>query len=131
MASVSACAGVSGGVRGRARSRRAATSASGCDDEHPTTGQLAHHEATALELVMLSQPLEPGHDLVELGAGGVGQGFGGHRVAGEEEQGLECALELGAGGAHALSLACAAVWAAWIVISPNGSSWFHVSSPCL
>ena len=47
IASVSACAGVSAGVRGRANRLRAASSASGCEDSDQPPAELSQHEARA------------------------------------------------------------------------------------
>ena len=45
----------------------------GVGAEREAAGELAHDQAAALELVVLAQALERGHDLVQLGAGGLGQ----------------------------------------------------------
>ena len=80
IASVSACAGVSGGVRGRASSRRAASSASRVAGEHPAAGELAQHQPAPVELELLAQALERGHDLVQLDAERLGERVRGGRA---------------------------------------------------
>jgi hypothetical protein len=116
---------VSGGVRGLASSLRAAGSASGWVLS-------AHDLAPALELVVLAQPLERGHDLVQISSGGLGQGLGRQGIRAEEQQRLQGPLELGGHEIAAVPVMRPASGAIRLmVISANGCSWVQVASPCL
>src|SRR5947209_14714161 len=102
--------------------------------EHVATGQLAQDETTALELIVLAQALQRGDHLVQLCLGGLGEHLGADRLAGQEQQCLERAFELWPHQAASIRARCAASASTgvdWRVISPNGSSWVQVSSPCL
>src|ERR1700704_1603741 len=106
--------------------------------EHVAAGELAQHEPAPLELVVLAQALDRRDDLVKLASGGIGKRLGADRLGAEEQQRLDRALELGAGGGEsrpghpvAESLPAGGAGIASIVISPNGSPWLHVASPCL
>jgi hypothetical protein len=128
MASVSACAGVSGGVRGLASRRRAAGSVSGERGQREAAGELAQHEPALAGRVGGAQLLERLGQLVGVALGRRARVRGAHRLAGEEEQRLSVRASAlttpppraGARGPWRL-----------IAMSPNGSSWRQVASPCL
>ena len=128
MASVSACAGVSGGVRGLASRRRAAGSVSGVGGQREAARELAQHEPALAGRVGRAQLLQRLGQLLGVAFGRRGQVVGAHRLAGEEEQRLERAGQR----AHDAAASRPGTWAmVLIAMSPNGSSWRQVASPCL
>src|SRR3954451_12889165 len=113
--------------------------------EHIAARELAQHQPTPLELVVLAQPLDRCDDLVQLSTGGVGKRLGADGLRAEEQQRLDRSFELSAGGGEGLvghpvadslaagedALAPADAGAdgiACTVISPNGSPWIQVAS---
>ena len=128
MASVSACAGVSGGVRGLASRRRAAGSVSGVVASVKPPGELAQHEAALARRVGGAQLVERLGQLAGVAFGRRGQVRGAHGLAGEEEQRLEGAGERAHDAAASRVGTCAM---AVMAMSPNGSSWRQLASPCL
>src|SRR5579884_1981507 len=102
----------------------------GMGAEREAARQLADDEPPPLELVVLAQPLERAHHLVQLRAGRVGQRVRANRLGAQEQERLDRRLEP---RAHALTRCAAAPAAALgsIMISPNGSACSQTSSPCL
>src|SRR3954447_15324580 len=128
MASASACAGVSGGVRGLASSPPAASSApgSGGGGPPPAASPQPPAGARAQPAAAPRQPLaelaQSRHHVLDRGVARLRELAHRHRLGREEEQRLDDPRQL----AHATRSATGA-----IVISPNGSSWLQVASPCL
>ena len=99
-------------MRGRASSRRAASSASGCERERPAAADLAQHDPAAVERER--ERVQARADLVLLDAQGVRELLGRHGVRREEEQRLELALD-----AHATAAAIEPPVSARTVIGPE------------
>ena len=118
MARHSACACVSGGVRGRASSRRAARSAigSGARVKPPPPTRPQDHAAEALRVV-LAQSRQRLDDLALTHLAGVGEALDRDGLGGQEQQRLDRASEVVHDGTT--------------VIGPNGTSCSHFASPAL
>ena len=123
--SVSACAGVSPGVRGRDQQAPRRLLGVGMRRERPAARQLAQHDPAALERDR--QRAQPGGDLVLLDAQRVGQLLDRHGVGSEEQQRLQVSLELH----HATSPTAGTLESARTVIGPNDSAWSQSASPLL
>src|SRR5436305_14492677 len=106
--------------------------------EDEPAGELPQHDPSTLEFEMLTEALYRAYHLVQLHPGGFRQRRGIDWLGAQKQQRLDSPLQF---GAHALSFtvagradslaACDAGCSALISISPNGSSWRQVSSPCL
>ena len=126
MARVSAWAGVSGGRAWPGQEPPGGGLGVRMGGQRVAAGDLAHHQAAALVVVVLAQVGHRLVDLVLLDLGGGGQVLQRDRLGREEEQGLDGALQ----GVHA-TRSPAGLARPSIVISPNGSGWSQVASPCL